>query len=200
MTRSLPLITLVALLAGCATQAPGPNGTRHVGDWKNQQTTLDELDTWKLAGKVGLRAPDTHQSANLDWTQQASHYRLLLTGPFGAGRTVLDGQPGQVTLTNGDGEFSAPTPEALMQERLGWSLPVSSLDHWIKARPAPGSESHIERDDLGFPATLSQAGWVITYKRWTLVDGLWLPGRITMTQGDIRAVLVVTNWQPGASP
>ncbi|MCM2970969.1 lipoprotein insertase outer membrane protein LolB [Larsenimonas suaedae] len=196
--RRLMVIAAFALIAGCATQAPGPNGTRHIGDWKSQQTQIEALDAWTLMGKVALSAPDTHQSANLDWTQAGTHYRMLLTGPFGAGRTTLDGEPGNVSLSNSEGTFSAPSPEALMQSRLGWSLPVSALDHWVKAEPAPHSDSNIERDELGFPKTLEQDGWTITYSKWTNVDSLWLPGRISMIQGELRVVMIVTKWQPEA--
>nr|WP_297459221.1 lipoprotein insertase outer membrane protein LolB [uncultured Halomonas sp.] len=203
MMRLLALSLCLALLAGCASRAPSVDAPpRERGDWSAQAERLQTLERWRLAGKVGLRTPDDAISANLDWTQTPRHYRMLISGPFGAGRSVLEGMPGNVTLTTGDGRFQAATPEQLMQEQLGWSLPISALDYWVRGLPAPGSYHELQTDARGFPTRLSQAGWNIEYRDWSwvpnLADGLWLPSRLVMSYGDLRATLVVNQWRPNA--
>ncbi len=195
--QPLGALILVAWLAGCAGQAPAPDVPRQPDDWQRQQDELTALDTWSLAGKVGLRTADDSRSANLDWSQAPNHYRMLISGPFGAGRSVLEGRQGAVTLTTGDGRFEAASPEALMQQQLGWSLPISALDSWVRGLPAPGRAHQQTDDELGFPKTLSQDGWTIRYRDWTYAGSLWLPSRLIMTYDDIRATLVVNQWQPG---
>lgn len=194
--QALGALVLVAWLAGCAGQAPAPDVPRQPDDWQRQQGDLAALDTWTVAGKVGLRTPEDSRSANLDWSQSPGHYRMLISGPFGAGRSVLEGRQGAVTLTTSDGRFEASSPEALMQQQLGWSLPISALDYWVRGLPAPGRSHQQSDDELGFPRTLSQDGWNIRYRDWTYADSLWLPSRLIMTYDDIRATLVVNQWQP----
>lgn len=197
--RTLQFLTLalIVLLAGCATQAPTQKEERHPGDWRTQQSNLEALDTWTAAGKVGIRTPDDSQSANLDWTQRADQYRISVSGPWGTGRNTLKGNGRQVTLTNGDGTFQAPTPEELMAQQMGWSLPLSSLVYWVRGLPDPRSPHRTSEDDVGFPATMDQAGWHIDYRDWSQADGLWLPRRIVMTYDDLRTTLVINRWQPG---
>lgn len=197
--RTLQFLTLalIVLLAGCATQAPSQKEERHPGDWRTQQSSLEALDTWTAAGKVGIRTPDDSQSANLDWTQRADQYRISVSGPWGTGRNTLKGNGRQVTLTNGDGTFQAPTPEELMAQQMGWSLPLSSLVYWVRGLPDPRSPNRTSEDDVGFPATMDQAGWHIDYRDWSQADGLWLPRRIVMTYDDLRTTLVINRWQPG---
>ncbi|WP_129140085.1 lipoprotein insertase outer membrane protein LolB [Modicisalibacter coralii] len=195
--RRLAILTLsLLLLGGCASQAPTPETPRETGDWAAQQSHLKAFDHWRLAGKVGLRTRDDATSANLDWTQRGADYRMLISGPFGSGRSVLEGGPDGVVLTTGDGRYEADTPERLMERQLGWSLPVSALDDWIRGLPAPVVAHRMTRDDLGFPERLRQAGWTIDYRAWTRADGLWLPSRVVMTFADLRATLVVNAWHP----
>lgn len=195
-----PLVLLiVTFLAGCATSTytEAPSEDRRMGDWKSQQARLEALTSFKASGKVGIRTPEQSESANLDWIQSPERYRLSVSGPWGAARNTLEGGPDGVTLANGDGTFEAATPEALMRQQLGWSLPISSLDRWVRGLPAPDRTFDMQRDDRGFPAVLEQNGWHIEYRDWSLADGLWLPRRMVMTYDDIRTTLIIHRWQPG---
>jgi outer membrane lipoprotein LolB len=198
--RSLPrlLIALLALalLAGCAGRAPLPDGERAEGQWQAQADRLEALDTWILVARVGLRTAQDATSANLDWSQHPHYYRMLLSGPFGSGRSTLEGREGRFSLTTSEGRFEAETPEALMEEQLGWSLPVGALADWVRGVPGTSSDYRLEEDELGFPQRLEQDGWEIEYRDWIQAADLWLPRRLVMTYGDLRVTLVVTDWRP----
>lgn len=194
---SVAAFTLM-LLAGCATQTPTDESGRQLGQWEAQQNDVEALQTWSLAGKAGLRTPEESTSANLDWSQYPHYFRMLISGPFGGGRTVLEGREGRFSLSNSEGRFEAETPEALMQEQLGWSLPIRALPDWVRGLPNNESSYQLETDEFGFPLHLKQDGWEIDYRDWEQVDSLWLPRRLVMQYGEMRITLVVNRWQPGS--
>ncbi|MBP5981916.1 MAG: lipoprotein localization protein LolB [Halomonas sp.] len=183
------------LLAGCAAQAPMEEGGRQAGQWERQQADVEAFDTWTLIGKAGLRTPQESQSANLDWSQHPHYFRMLISGPFGGGRSVLEGREGRFSLTTGEGRFEAETPEALMEEQLGWSLPVSAMPDWVRGLPGDHASYQLETDELGYPLHLEQDGWEIDYRDWNEVEGLWLPRRLIMNYDDVRITLVVNEWR-----
>lgn len=197
-----PRLTAVAmtllLLGGCATPTPTDESGRQAGQWETQKSDVEALDTWSLVGKVGLRTPSESTSANLDWSQYPHYFRMLISGPFGGGRTVLEGRDGRFSLSNSDGRFEAETPEALMEAQLGWSLPLRALPDWVRGLPDDNSAYQLETDEYGFPLHLKQDGWEIDYRDWEQVGSLWLPRRLAMQYGKMRITLVVNRWQPGS--
>lgn len=183
------------LLAGCASQGPMDESGRQAGQWERQQADVEAFDTWTLVGKAGLRTPQENVSANLDWNQTPHYFRMLISGPFGGGRNVLEGREGRFSLSNSDGRFAAETPEALMEEQLGWALPVSTMPDWVRGLPGEHDSYQLETDELGFPSHLSQNGWEIDYRDWEQVEDMWLPRRLVMNYDDVRITLVVNQWQ-----
>ncbi len=185
----------IATLAGCASQSPVDESGRQAGQWERQQAEVEAFDTWTLVGKAGLRTPQENTSANLDWNQTPYYFRMLISGPFGGGRSVLEGREGRFSLTTSEGRFEAETPEALMEEQLGWSLPVRAMPDWVRGLPGDHASYQLETDELGFPSFLQQDGWEIDYRDWEQAEGMWLPRRLVMNYGDVRITLVVNQWQ-----
>ena len=124
MTRRFVLLIALALLAGCATRGPVTSDSAERGPWQDQVARVQALTSWTLAGKVGLKTAEESTSANLDWRHTPNYYRLLISGPFGAGRSTLEGTAEKVTLTTGEGHVSAASAEALLDQQLGCSLPL----------------------------------------------------------------------------
>lgn len=182
-------------LAGCASQAPMDESGRQAGQWERQQAEVEAFDTWTLVGKAGLRTPEENVSANLDWNQTPHYFRMLISGPFGGGRNMLEGREGRFSLSNSDGRFEAETPEALMEEQLGWSLPVSAMPDWVRGLPGENDNYQLETDEFGFPSHLAQDGWEIDYRDWEQFEGMWLPRRLIMNYDEVRITLVVNQWQ-----
>lgn len=194
-TRLWVLGLALLFLAGCASQSPVDESGRQAGQWERQQGDVAAFETWTLVGKAGLRTPQENVSANLDWNQTPYYFRMLISGPFGGGRNVLEGREGRFSLSNSDGRFEAETPEALMEEQLGWSLPVSAMPDWVRGLPGENDNYQMETDELGFPSHLTQDGWEIDYRDWEQFEGMWLPRRLIMNYDDVRITLVVNQWQ-----
>ena len=176
----------------CASQAPTDEGGRQAGQWSaNRQ--MWKRSSWTLVGKRAY-ALEENTSANLDWNQTPYYFRMLISGPFGGGRSVLEGREGRFSLTTSEGRFEAETPEALMEEQLGWSLPVRAMPDWVRGLPGDHASYQLETDELGFPSHLQQYGWEIDYRDWEQAEGMWLPRRLVMNYG-IAHYPGVNQWQ-----
>ncbi len=166
------------------------------------QAELRRIENWQAEGKLGLRVGEDAQSANFDWQHQAESFSLRLSGPFGRGTTWLRGDGALITLESADQPLrSAKTAEQLMQEAVGWAVPVSNLSHWIKGIAAPGLPIQgLQRNSDTTLAELNQQGWHITYSRYTNQQGWVLPGKLVAERDHIRLTMIIKSWQlPDAS-
>ena len=197
--RHLVVFSLIAVLAGCAGFGARESVEGHGSPalWSAHKQQLTRLDGWQISGKVGIRAPKESGSATLFWLQRQDYYDIRLSGPLGRGAARLTGRPGNVLLeVANQGRYEAPTPEALLGEQLGWSLPVSHLVWWVRGLPAPGSKSRVTLNGDSRLANLEQDGWKIEYLSYTEQNGFWLPERVKLHGPDLDVTLVVKDWQP----
>ena len=164
--RHLIVFSLIALLAGCAGLGPRESvqGQGNAAQWNQHKQQLSHLDGWQISGKVGIRAPKDSGSGTLFWLQRQDYYDIRLSGPLGRGAARLTGRPGQVALeVANQGRYEAPDPETLLQDQLGWKLPVSHLVWWVRGLPAPDSKSRLTLDGDSRLANLEQDGWQVEY-------------------------------------
>ncbi len=197
--RNLLIPLLVLWLAGCAGLAPRESlqGSGSAADWKAHKAAISEIDGWQISGKIGIRAPQDSGSGTLFWLQRQDYFDIRLSGPLGRGATRLTGRPDAVSLeVAGQGRFDAESPEALVQQQLGWELPVSHLLWWIRGLPAPDTRSRLELDDQGRLASLQQDGWQVEFLGYGEHSGYSLPERVRLNGRELRITLVVKDWQP----
>ncbi len=117
MRSLLAVVVLSLLLPGCAWFRPGPPAV-YDGDPAS-------LERFEIRGRVGLRGGG---SANLNWRQDGSSYRIVLTGPFGTGRVDIEGDDDFVTWEDDSGRrVSTDGAEDLLRSQLGWTLPLQAL-------------------------------------------------------------------------
>jgi len=186
--KRLALLAMTLLLAACGTLQP-PTSTP-VGDLQGQLGP-----NWLLEGKAGIRQGEHANSATVDWQQRGDRFDIRLSGPLGQGGMQIEGNPTGVSMqVSGETEpYRAATPEAVMQQALGWHLPVSQARYWVQGRPDPNYPFRALADAEGF----EQLGWRIEIQRLTRVsDALVLPGRLEFNYADLHIRLVIRNWQP----
>ncbi|WPP00665.1 lipoprotein insertase outer membrane protein LolB [Pseudomonas sp. HR96] len=197
--RNLVVFSLIALLAGCAGIGPreAVEGQGNTQQWNLNKAPLGQLDGWEINGKVGIRAPRDSGSGTLYWLQRQDYYDIRLSGPLGRGAARLTGRPGKVSLeVAGQGKYDADSPETLLQDQLGWRLPVSNLVWWVRGLPAPQSKSRLTLDGNSRLARLEQDDWTVEYLSYTEQNGYTLPDRIKLHGKDLDVTLVVKDWQP----
>lgn len=197
--RHVIAFSFIALLAGCSSfgSRESVEGHGNPAQWREHKQQLTGLDGWQINGKIGIRAPKDSGSGTLFWLQRQDYYDIRLSGPLGRGAARLTGCPGKVSLeVANQGRYDAATPETLLEEQLGWKLPVSHLSWWVRGLPAPDSKSRLSLDADSRLATLEQDGWQVEYLSYAQQNGYWLPERIKLHGSDLDITLVIKEWQP----
>lgn len=197
-TLTLCCTLFLGLLSACSITAPPAERS---SDWISQRTALEELDSWQLRGRVNVRYNEESDTPSIDWMQQNVEYHIRLWGTFNVGTTVIVGRPGYVTLEQGGDVLTASSAENLILQQLGYELPVSYLEYWIKGIPAPGSQADLRFNELNQLVALVQDGWTVSYFDLRQYDNLSLPRRVDVTrnQNDIRLRFFRLNWELDSS-
>ena len=190
--RMLVLALLGTFLSTCAIAPPASENS----DWSRQRDQLQELDSWELRGRVNVRYDNESHTPRIIWLQQNVDYNIRLWGTFNAGATEIVGRPGFVTMENDGQTLSANSPEDLILEQLGYELPVSQLNYWIKGLPAPESEAQLVFNELNQLTTIQQADWTINLSDMRQYGALSLPRRVELTRprNAIRLRFIGLNW------
>lgn len=187
--RKIPLLILLfSLLGGCSQLAQPPAPPLVLDPQQVQQ-----LQHWSAEGRIGIRWPEDSQSANLDWEQERDNYRIRVSGPLGQGGFRILGTTREVSLQRaGDDQIHrADTAEELMQQLLGWHLPLTQAQYWIRGIPAPDTPAlPLGAGGNGF----SQSGWRIEYPRLAPAIGMVLPEKLRLSRDDLRITVIINEW------
>lgn len=170
---------------------------------------------WQAEGKLGVRWGIQAESAFFQWRQQGDDFEIVLHGPLGQGRVVIEKQRGVFILHSKQEVRRSQSAEQLMQALLGWSVPLHHFEHWIKGVPSPGLPLESQRympsnksdNDLveaantgDILANLSQEQWRLTYTKQSLVQGYAVPHKIVARHdpkaraNGVKLVIAVSDW------
>lgn len=193
----LVLVTVAALVSACATVPEPAPVTEPQRVWQQRQAHLSALAHWMAVGRIAIRAEDDGATLSLHWEQVGDAYQIRLNAPLGGGSVEIAGDPEGVTLrsSKGEGPWSASSPEALLRERLGWSVPLEGLRYWMLGAAEPDvSVEELVLDAGGRPQRLSQLGWEVHYADYRPYGAYELPMRVFMSNARVSARIVVHRW------
>lgn len=144
-------LAYVLLIAGCTSLTPiAPADRIHSGRFSAITSTSDKQDN--VSGRFTLAV-------------RQSGITLDLASPLGntLARMHTDGLGATLTAPQPDGSLASwqgPSPEALAEQTLGWTLPVSGLADWIEGRAVPGRP--VQQSPVsGLAQIIEQDGWTI---------------------------------------
>ncbi|MCX7114998.1 MAG: lipoprotein insertase outer membrane protein LolB [Gammaproteobacteria bacterium] len=186
------------LLAGCAQHTPNvsvlssnPSEPAPSVVHKAQSVT-----SWEIKGLIGAKTPKKAWSANLVWTQQGpSHYQLRLFGPMGGGTVLVEGANGVVMYQDEHKRIQGKQARQLLREQTGVDLPVESLYYWVRGLPAPGKPDEAVYDANHQLLLLKQAGYLIDYSQYQVVNGYVLPAKMKIQGKGLVVKLVIKGWR-----
>lgn len=190
--RAAAVLALASVLVACASR---PTLDR-VG-WQ----PVDGIDPaavseFRVAGRLAVSDGRDGGSAGFLWIQRGDRFDVELRQPVSQRLWRLHGdQHGAVLEGADDGPRRAASAEALLDDVLGWRVPVAALVHWVRARTGSGPVQASERDRSGRLRWLEQDGWRVDYRAY-LDDGPW-PQRIHARQADYSVRMNIQDWAVG---
>ncbi|WKD50730.1 lipoprotein insertase outer membrane protein LolB [Microbulbifer spongiae] len=197
----LLVAALTLLFSACASQKTREQRTPDVPRETTTAKTVAQLEQWTIRGKLGVRSPKDNGSANLTWAQNGvQNYRLHLSGPLGAGTTVITGSAGGVSLVRGDEPpVVARSASQLTTQTLGWPLPAAEMFYWVRGLPAPGAKGAERHNAQGQLLSLQQSGWLLRFSDYRQNGPYRLPTRIkaqtNASAGPVQVTLVIKAWE-----
>lgn len=176
---------IVLLLAGCAT-APPQSVVRpsHAGQ-----------ASFALDGRIAVKYDGERSSAGMHWQHDADSDDILMLAPLGLTVAHLRRDAHGATLEASGKHYAAQDSGELMQQVLGWRLPLSGLPYWVLGVPMPEVISSMERDARGQVSLLRQDGWNIRYTAYAAPGVDSLPLRMTLQREGLEIRLLIDEWK-----
>lgn len=186
-------IFVAAWLGGCRTLPP--SALPSAEPWDARRAALQARDQFDMNGRIAVAAAQEGFNAKLRWNQQGQRSQVALDGPLGVGgvRITADGRAINVITSRGE-QLDSEAARREIAARLGFNPPLESLRYWVLGVPDPSHPADEVLDDEQRLATLRQDGWQIEYGKYAVVEGQWLPSRMTLKRDDVRVRLVVDGW------
>ncbi|MBK6657300.1 MAG: outer membrane lipoprotein LolB [Proteobacteria bacterium] len=201
MARRMLALLGAVLLGGCATlkapAPPAPVTPPAVDPHAAHLAALTSFKPWRLAGRIAVQREDKGFSADLAWREAGDDFSLRVAAPLNGGTYALSGNGRAVSLVSSKGDiFSAADAETLMQQHLGWALPLAGARYWVRGLPDPGRAVSAERlDASGRWTDFSQDGWHVSVTEYTHAAGRDLPKRLFLARDNFQVRMAIKTWE-----
>jgi len=191
------LVTCLSGLVSCASLSPKQKQTTDQAiSWENRVDILSNMQNWDLKGLIAIRTRQDAWSANWQWHQNQKDYTIALFGPMGSHSMQLTGSAHSVLLETSDGKkLKSTNPETLLEQQLGWHLPVSSLYYWVRGLPVPNFPAQKQLDAFNRITVLTQQNWRIEYLRYSTVNHTDLPNKMILNNAALNVKILINQWQ-----
>ncbi|MFD2231464.1 lipoprotein insertase outer membrane protein LolB [Alkalimarinus sediminis] len=196
-------LLFASLIQGCATTTEIPLTQTEPPQWQETISQLANIDHWEFSGKIGVKVPERIDSAVINrWMQADAEFTIDLSSAiFGLGATRINGTPDYIVITeSGEPPITSLEPTRLIEQHIGWPLPIAKLRYWVKGMPAPTEtdEDNVQAlkfNNSGELSELKQNGWQINYSKYTLFNNINLPRKIVLRQQQAKITVIINEWQ-----
>lgn len=193
VVRLMPLLLALALLPGCAvfrgesTPVPRSDVARE---------SLYALKVWRMDGRIGVQTAHDAWQANLYWEHDPNQDRLRISGPLSQGMVSIVLQKDLIYINEGNGVTQlSRDPDAALRERLGFTVPLSSLRSWILGVPDPAQGYVPLSAGEGTPGGFRQSGWVVSLDQLMSAGSHSVPRKLRVQGLGIKLKIIADTWE-----
>ena len=173
----------IGVVTGCARMPPAAV----------EPVTRTLTPHFEVVGRMAVSDGDRAASLGFEWRHDASD-EWLFVGPLGqvVARLRADAE-GAVLHLGGQAPLRATSAQDLMGRVLGVAPPLAGVEAWVQGVPRP--DARVRRlDEVGRPASVADAGWIIDYLEYLGPEPDARPRRLEATWGEARLKLVIDQW------
>jgi outer membrane lipoprotein LolB len=194
------LFSLLLVLSACTGFAVKETGPGNRAAYQDRAVVLAAIPEWGFVGRISLDDGDRGGSGRLQWDVEPGKSEIDFHAAMGRGAWHLEIGPEGAVLKEADGsEQSAPGVNTLIQDRMGWPIPVDALQWWVRGLAAPGAIENEKFDSEGLLISLGQFGWSVDFKRYASTAGAQLPVRLNASRENYRVKLAISRWRMNVS-
>jgi len=206
--RALVLLWALLLVGACSSLPDTPVTEESYIAWDRYQAQLSDFDSWEIHARSAIFVNEEVHQVGINWQREQNRFILVLEAPLGQGvfrveSYSVNGGIASVMLTLPDGQrYFNESAEALLLEVLGWSIPVSGLEWWIKGLPLGTADYSFDLRGDGRLKSLRQNDWKINYLDY--FDGQppaqGLPRKMYLKHQDLALKIVIERWHQYETP
>jgi len=196
LKQLLCLAAICILLNACTTVPVTVPEAGNQRAYQERVARISRVSDWSLVGRISIDDGEEGGSGRLQWVVKADRGSIDFHAAMGRGAWHLESGPEGAVLRLADGsEHTAAAVDTLVEQQLGWPIPVTALQWWVRGLSAPGLVDEQLIDADGLLTHLEQFGWQIDFKRYSSESSTVMPTRLDARRGQYRVKLAVSRWQ-----
>ncbi|WP_295760182.1 lipoprotein insertase outer membrane protein LolB [Undibacterium sp.] len=194
-------ISLGLLLSACATPSGMPRATE--SNQAAQPQTRHYREQINLSGRIHVQYQHNDKAQSLpgsfEWSQDHEKLHINLLNPLGQTIASIEQDAHGARLQQANQSMrSAANLDELLDEALGWPLPVAGLKDWLQgySRDARQTPSALPPQDN---LMLTADGWQLRYVTWIQETGEIRPKRLDLQRytpqaGAVSLKIIIDQW------
>ena len=192
------LFTLV--LSGCST-IPNKESQVLIKQTPQQRITqLQQLQQWKIKGKIAFIETNSRNSATLSWQvdENQNTQQLNLTNYLGLNVLQLDSSANNHKIQVDGKTYHGNNLAVLIYSITGLTLPTEALTFWLKGISYQEDDRISYQKTTQLPQNLSSYYnnelWHVSYANYQQIDDYNLATKISIKKNDLLIKIVINNW------
>ena len=114
-----------------------------------------------ISGRFSIKSLEANRYGNFGWIKNNDTEELSFNTPLGqtVAKVMIDNQ--KTILQTNDNVYTGDDLDQMMQDKLGFVIPLKYLHYWIQGVALPNTTITQE-----LPSGFSQLGWNVQYLQW----------------------------------
>jgi len=186
------------MLSSCASK----QSSKLVNSQSIYQRTLQlqQLQYWKVNGKIAFIQDKKRESANLVWQVDVknNNQKLNLNSYLGINVLHLESNNDQHVVEVDGKKYHSNDLDELIYSLTGMVLPTKALNFWLKGLPYLKGDVVLINKKSQLPEHLtskySNKIWEIDYTNYKVFNNIHLPTKLTIKTNNLTIKINVRNW------